>query len=1647
MKKRIFSIFMVIVMMTGMLPVTAFATNVHNETELDTGDITVSGTNGFGTLLSKEISSNQTISQDEYEAGYSVAGLTMDGNRAIVEYHSMETAVLMVALYSEDWMQLLASAHITVSPNEDIAYVDFGGEIPEYFQASAYLMDTYDLSPLCEAYTTPMYTKAMQELLNSTVEDYDENLVLNLDENTETNFAVYNEDTIVIEEQIGINTIVSADDETATYVIANADESITSLVAGDVFVYPHGESDILIVKIANISVNGTTVTITGEQELEMEEVFQAVKIEGASDTSDIIVDDSVADEGITYLGNGVSTYALGDPWEDEIPASISHTFSFEEKYQTESSGSKVSISGTLTIQLDVLLKYYFAWNTKYVELKVTPTISVSCEAEKEIPVFNKTLANLTVSVPECPFIKIGFKPELQIKFTGQASVELSFSMDLGFRYDDRGPHIIKTTPNVDLTPEIEGTFFIGIDFCPTAYIPLLDDNDGKDNSEINLVSVEATLLAGIEVKAKMSGQAYDDFERNTSSRHECLHCVDMALSFKWQIGATLELLGSDKEIPYEGNPIPLGKAYYSLDTSKFGFGSCPNLAYRVTVLVKDGILPMRNVTVTLNTLKDLESDVLSQVQITNYSGLAVFYTPAGNVTIIAETDDYYGWENLDVNTAGRVIVPLTYIGNDDPDSEEGTPPDSGETTPSDPEEDPKIELGGILGDVDTSELEDLGMPVASGNCGDSVIWTLYQNGLLKISGSGEIQQSTWYSYKESITSLVVENGITAIHNNIFSYCNNLNEVTIADSVTTIDSGAFRGCDNLTRVDLGNGLTSIELSTFYDCHNLTSVTLGDSLTTIGNYAFYNCSSLVGITIPDSVISVGSYAFYNCSSLSNAVIGNRVTTIGGSAFEKCSTLTSINIPDSVTTVGNHLFYNCQNLQYVKIGKGVSDITGGSFNGCLGLVAISVDSENTHFSSDNQGVLFDKHKTTLIKAPACGINGSYIIPNSVTTIIAGAFSGCSGLTEVTIPDSVTTMGEGTFKDCQCLTTVSIGNSLSAIEPNTFYNCRALTSIEIPDSVTAIGYNAFNDCQSLTNVAVGNGVLTIGDAAFYWCDKLTDVLLGNGVTTIGANAFYDCYSLTTINIPDTVASIGGNAFGQCRSLTSVIIPNRIEILEPGVFAGCSNLNSISIPNSVTSISGAALSNCSNLTNVTIPNSVTNIGDGAFRGCDNLIDITIPNSVTTIGNFAFADCQKLTSISIPDSVITMGDEVFDFCINLSTATIGNSVEVIGSSAFRDCKKLRCVTIGSSVTTIGSSAFNGCRNLTDIFLPDSITTIGRGAFNLCTNLTNVYYTGTLEQWSSIDIGSNNDFLINAYTGASNASIDSAEQDAPRSEMIESNSTAFTSGAESVVNAESDDSATPFAVYPGDYDTEENGGYLLKTASFTGLVPAQQYILLALKSITAGNPLSADNLLYISQAVALDDGTLTFQYIQDKSVTVSYVMACGASNKNLSNAQITFPEMFNNGELQVVEPTVVYDGKTLTEGKDYIVTGVVDYTEAGDYICYIRGIHQYTGLVECSYTVKKNDYAVLFDESSAVLTLTNLITDPVDAQLIAAAYDSNGRMILCQTIRQSLEGSESITLNLSGFLGSDVHQIKAFVLSADSLLPLRISKSWYISRVN
>ena len=89
---------------------------------------------------------------------------------------------------------------------------------------------------------------------------------------------------------------------------------------------------------------------------------------------------------------------------------------------------------------------------------------------------------------------------------------------------------------------------------------------------------------------------------------------------------------------------------------------------------------------------------------------------------------------------------------------------------------------------------------------------------------------------------------------------------MADYASTSNRGWNSSVSSITSIVVEEGVTSIGKYAFYGCNNasMTSVTLPSTVTSIGYGAFWNCGNLTTCNIPASVTSIGSSAFYSCES---------------------------------------------------------------------------------------------------------------------------------------------------------------------------------------------------------------------------------------------------------------------------------------------------------------------------------------------------------------------------------------------------------------------------------------------------------------------------------------------------------------------------------------------------------------------------------------------------------------------------------------------------------------------------------------------------------------------------------------------------------------------------------------------------------------
>ncbi len=198
--------------------------------------------------------------------------------------------------------------------------------------------------------------------------------------------------------------------------------------------------------------------------------------------------------------------------------------------------------------------------------------------------------------------------------------------------------------------------------------------------------------------------------------------------------------------------------------------------------------------------------------------------------------------------------------------------------------------------VDWSEVEDIGV------CGEDAFWT-YGNGTLTIKGSGAVDSSGWYDHRESVASIVVEEGIMSIED--FSNFPELTSVLLSSTIVEMGEGAFRGCEKLAELTLPAGLKSLPADSFHGCSALGSVTFGESLVSIGSNAFYDCFSLEGVELPSGLKTIGEDAFRNCGELTTIEIPGSLESIGSGAFSGCAQLNRIDFLGALPQISSDAF----------------------------------------------------------------------------------------------------------------------------------------------------------------------------------------------------------------------------------------------------------------------------------------------------------------------------------------------------------------------------------------------------------------------------------------------------------------------------------------------------------------------------------------------------------------------------------------------------------------------------------------------------------------------------------------------------------------------------------------------------------------------
>lgn len=547
---------------------------------------------------------------------------------------------------------------------------------------------------------------------------------------------------------------------------------------------------------------------------------------------------------------------------------------------------------------------------------------------------------------------------------------------------------------------------------------------------------------------------------------------------------------------------------------------------------------------------------------------------------------------------------------------------------------------------------------------------------------------------------------------------NIKEVRFSDEAKhTVCANAFKNATSLQRVVLSYGtgldnISTIDTSAFEGCVNLTDINLSDELTTINGLAFYN-TGLTEITVPASLTKITAAS----------AAGKTVSPFAGGVLRK------VTFADGVTKSLQGMFMGTTSLEEVVLPESLKTIDQNTFKDCSGLKKLSVvksDQETGEYVAAEENVL-----------------------DTVETINAGAFNGCSSLETLTLKnvakiDSSDT--NRTFGGCMSLKKVSV------------------TGVTTTDNTgkttpgTTIGTSAFKDNKALKEISLDT-IKTVSQDAFRGCgvaqDDGTDpaTLTLNNVNAIGSLAFYGC-GFRAVQIP--------------RQLTSVAT-GKIDGVEYGPFAG-GKLETVSFGTLINTIPDNLCMNTTSLQKIDLQSvkaSLKTIGKNAFKGCTSVEEVTIPKGILTVSNSAFEGCSGLTDVTI--AAKTINAKAFAECTNLKAVKMEEGVTTIQGMAFANTQ-ISAVTIPSTLTTAGTTKegtiekgpfagtmiatvhgqtgdsteaqegatilpetqkipdnfFLGCTSIIDVQIPETVTEIGQKAFKDASSVENVTFAVNTE---------------------------------------------------------------------------------------------------------------------------------------------------------------------------------------------------------------------------------------------------------------------------------------------------------------------------------
>lgn len=671
-------------------------------------------------------------------------------------------------------------------------------------------------------------------------------------------------------------------------------------------------------------------------------------------------------------------------------------------------------------------------------------------------------------------------------------------------------------------------------------------------------------------------------------------------------------------------------------------------------------------------------------------------------------------------------------------------------------------------------------------CGDDLTWSLDENGVLTISGTGNMYDyfdnlPPWFEDSERIKEIHIDAGVTRIGCSCFYMLNSVNSVSIPSGVRQIGVGAFESCSNLTTITIPDTVTSISDYAFSECESITDIYFEGTkarweivnIDPNGNDYFIDAdvhfasekdtiAGTCGKSVRWELDETGTLFIYGSGKMENdasrnapwhnyrdqicrIIIGNGVTSIGDFAFRHCSNLNEIAIPDSVSQIGKYAFMDCGSLLQIHLPNSVQEIGNQAFYNS-GLLRISIPGSVRSLGTE----LFLR----------CETISEIVIEDGVEKIGSDVFYGAA-FKKMYLPASLTYIADDSFGDGDLfLKRVNYDNipiyyagSVEQWETLTASNS-IISQLPIWIEGTLYPGKHIHESQYPLEGSCGddahysldeNGILVISGSGAMWDfdgdhpvpwsvdrDNIRQVIIEEGITEVGNRAFYMC-TINDLQLADSITRIGAEAFYGVPYHTVRIpelkLPKNLKRIEKDAFFGLEHTSTVFMYDQLDEICDGAFGDsfkCAYLEKVIY--SGTEEQWNAIKIGDNNFNLKNCAVYVNGGTDKLPQkCSETVFYSISNGVLTIsGDgEVPDY----------GDGEFVGPRApwIDKAAAIHAVVIeeGIAYFNIGVLYFTPTESIT-LSLPASLKKVGNMGLSFDQRaISKIIYGGTVDQWNQI----------------------------------------------------------------------------------------------------------------------------------------------------------------------------------------------------------------------------------------------------------------------------------------------------------------------------